>query len=208
MGFYGTFIYPHVQVLTGRLCQNPELDAIIHAQARRARGSVLEIGIGAGGILGLYDADGIHEVYGLDPHPKMIEKAARAAQHVVFPVKLLCAPAERIPLEDDSVDTVFSTITFCSIPDLPLALREMRRVLRPGGELLFFEHGLHPDPKIAERQRRGEARHKWLYNGCHLTRDIPGAIEAAGFTFLENNAGEHPFGWLFPHLWGWYGAAS
>jgi len=83
----------------------------------------------------LYDASCIHEVYGLDPHPKMIEKAARAAQHVDFPVKLLCASAERIPLADDSVDTVFSTVTFCSIPDLSLALREMRRVLRPGGEL-------------------------------------------------------------------------
>jgi ubiquinone/menaquinone biosynthesis C-methylase UbiE len=117
-------------------------------------------------------------------------------------------PAERIPLADDSVDTVFSTLTCCSIPDLPRALSEMRRVLRPGGELLFFEHGLHPDPNIAARQRRGEARRKWISNGCHPTRDISSAIEAAGFTFLENNAGEHPFGRLFPHLWGWYGAAT
>ncbi len=208
MGFYGRFIYPHVQELTGRLCQNPEMDALVQAQAHRARGTVLEIGIGAGGILGLYDADRIHDVYGLDPHPKMIEKAARAAQKVPFPVKLLCAPAERIPLDDDSIDTVFSLLTFCTIPDLPLALNELRRVLRPDGELLFFEHGLHPDPTLAEKHRRGEPRHKWLYNGCHLMRDIPAAMEAGGFTCRENNAGEQPFGWLFPHLWGWYGAAS
>ena len=66
MGFYGRFIYPHVQELTGRLCQNPEMDALVQAQARRARGTVLEIGIGAGGILGLYDAERIHDVYGHD----------------------------------------------------------------------------------------------------------------------------------------------
>jgi ubiquinone/menaquinone biosynthesis C-methylase UbiE len=155
----------------------------------------------------LYDPAKVTEVYGIDPHPGMIGKAAHAAVNVDFPVKLLCHTAEQIPLDDDSIDTVFSIATFCSIPDLPRALREMRRVLRPGGRLLFFEHGLHPDPVIAEKQRKGEARHKWIYHGCHMTRDIPKAIEEVGFTFEENTAGEQPFGWMFPHVWGWYGAA-
>ena len=207
MGFYGKWIYPHFQVLTGWIIRNPELEAIFRGRAQRARGSVLEIGIGSGGMLALYDRSRVHEVYGLDPHPKMIKRSARAAQSVDIGVKLLCAPAERIPLDDDSVDTVLSTWTFCTIPDLPQALNEIRRVLRPGGELLFCEHGLHPDPTVADRQRRGEARHKWIYQGCHLTRDIPSFIERAGFKITENHAGELPLRWLFRHMWGWYGAA-
>ena len=207
MGIYGKFIYPHVQVLTGWIVQNPELVEIFRGRARQARGSVLEIGIGSGGTLALYDRNQVDEVYGLDPHPKMMEQAARAAQNVDFAVHLLCAPAERIPLDDDSVDTVLSTWTFCTIPDLPQALNEIRRVLRPGGELLFFEHGLHPDREVAEKQRRGEARHKWIYQGCHLTRDIPSFIEGAGFKITQNRPGELPLRWLFRQIWGWYGAA-
>ena len=191
------------------IVENEQMELTSHEPktSLNAQGSVLEIGIGGGGLLALYNVEKVSEVFGIDPHPGMIAMAVRRSVRTPFPVKLVCGSAEEIPLDADEVDTVVSTLTFCSIPDLPRALGEMRRVLRPGGHLLFLEHGLHPDPAIADRQRRGETRHKWLYNGCHLTREIPKAIEDAGFTFVDNEAGEHPFGWMFPRIWGWYGAA-
>ena len=166
MSVYGRFLYPHVVNLTMRVVATPELVSIIKSQAERAQGTVLEVGVGGGGTLTLYDRAKVKEIYGLDPNPGMMEQARRTAHSVDLPVKLLCAPAERIPLNANTVDTVVSTFTLCTVADVPAALENIRRVLRKPGELVFVEHGVHPDARIARLQRFEEP----YISGC--TRDV------------------------------------
>jgi ubiquinone/menaquinone biosynthesis C-methylase UbiE len=111
----------------------------------RASGTVLEIGIGTGLNLPYYDASKVQRVIGLDPSEKSWDLAAERASQLAFPVEFIGLPSEEIPLEDDSIDTVVVTFSLCTIPDPIAALRGMARVLRPGGSLIFCEHGRAPD---------------------------------------------------------------
>ncbi|MCE2510450.1 MAG: class I SAM-dependent methyltransferase [Alphaproteobacteria bacterium] len=150
-----------------------------------ARGRVLEVGIGSGLNLPFYDAGKVERVIGLDPSAEMRRLAEKAVKQVPFPVEFIGLSGEDIPLEKASVDTVVVTYTLCTIPDAVAALREMRRVLKPGGELVFTEHGLAPDAKVRRVQERIEPVWKRLAGGCHLTRPIPDLIRAGGFRMTQ-----------------------
>ncbi len=147
-----------------------------------AEGRVLEIGAGSGVNLPFY-SDRTTEIVGLEPHPKLRAMAERAGLRVIQ------GSAEAIPLDSASVDCVVTTWTLCSIPDAAAALEEMRRVLRPGGRLLFVEHGLALDAGVRRWQQRLTPLWKHIAGGCHLDRDIPGLIRKAGFDIVQLETG-------------------
>lgn len=148
-----------------------------------ARGRVLEVGMGSGLNIPWYDQKVTH-LFGLEPSTVLQAEAAElaAAYKTPFPVEFLTAGAESIPLERSSMDCVVSTWTLCSIPDLDLALAEIRRVLKPDGQLLFLEHGRAPDAAVARWQDRLAPVFRGLA-GCNPNRQIDASIEAAGFRF-------------------------
>jgi len=147
----------------------------------RARGRVLELGIGSGLNLPFYDPAKVSKVWGLDPAPEMTRIAKRAVRSLAFEVEFIGLSAAEIPLEDDSVDTVVVTYTLCTIPETTPALRQASRVLRPGGELIFCEHGAAPDASVRRWQDRVNPAWKRLGGGCNLNRAVPAMLEAGGF---------------------------
>lgn len=147
----------------------------------QARGRVLEIGIGTGLNLSHYDRSQVSELIGLDPGTELHAKARRRARESGLSVELVGLSAERIPYPDASFDTVLVTYSLCTIPDPVAALKEMRRVLRPDGRLLYCEHGLAPDDDVRQWQRRLTPAWSAVAGGCHLDRDIPALLRAAGF---------------------------
>lgn len=150
-----------------------------------ARGRVLEVGVGSGLNFRFYDAARVSKVWALEPKPEMARMALRAARGLAFEVELIGLPGEEIPLDDGSVDTVLMTYTLCSIADTAAALRQMRRVLRPGGELIFCEHGAAPDASVRRWQDRLNPVWKRIGGGCNLNRPIPALIEAEGFRIRD-----------------------
>lgn len=147
----------------------------------RAEGKVLELGIGMGLNLALYDADKVTSVTGVDPAAELRAVAKAAPRDPRLTVTVEDGTAEALPFEAASFDCVVCTFTLCSVQTPAKALSEARRVLKPGGRLLFCEHGLAPDPGVAKWQRRVEPVWKAIAGGCHLTRPITTAIKAAGF---------------------------
>ena len=146
-----------------------------------ARGKVLEIGIGTGLNLEHYDKARIEKVVGLDPGLEMHPQARRRSRRAGIDVELVGLSAERIPYDDATFDTVLVTFALCTIADPAAALREMRRVLKPGGRLVFCEHGLAPEPSVRRWQGRLSPLWSRLAGGCHLDRDIPRLLREAGF---------------------------
>lgn len=181
-GFYERHILPYLIDLA---CGLPAVERQRAQLVPLAEGTVLEVGIGTGRNLAHYDPSRIRRLIGLDPalawHPLARRRQARAG----IAVEPLALSAERIPLKDASVDCIVCTYTLCTIPDPAAALAEFRRVLRPGGRLLFSEHGLAPDEAVRRWQYRLEPLWKPLAGGCHLTRDTRGLLEATGFAIRE-----------------------
>jgi ubiquinone/menaquinone biosynthesis C-methylase UbiE len=126
---------------------------------------------------------------GLDPSPKFLSVARRGARPASIPVDFIEGSAEATPLENRSVDAVVTTGTLCSIPDVLRSLREMRRVLKPGGRLLFVEHGLASEPSVRWWQDRLTPVWKRVSGGCHLNRAIGVLIEDTGFQFERIETG-------------------
>ena len=157
-----------------------------------AQGRVLEVGIGTGLNMRYYDKNRVTKIVGLDPalelHPLARERIAQAG----LEVELLGLSAESIPLPDASFDTVLMTYTLCTIPDPLAALKEMRRVLAPGGKLLYCEHGRAPDASVQRWQERLQPLWGKLAGGCHLGRDIPALLRAAGFQLPDLHTGYLP----------------
>lgn len=151
----------------------------------RASGRVLEVGVGTGRNLPFYDKSRLSSLSGLDPAPQMHRLARKRAATAGLAVELLELSAESIPRPDASYDTLLMTFTLCSIPEPVKALREMRRVLVPGGQLLFCEHGAAPDAGVRRWQDRLTPIWKPLAGGCHLNRDIPALLQAGGFRVEE-----------------------
>ncbi len=171
-----------------------------------AQGRVLEVGVGSGLNLPYYDAGKVSKVIGLDSSPEMTRKAERAARQAHIDVEFINALAESIPLASASVDTALVTYALCTIPETTPALREIARVLRPGGRLLFCEHGLAPDANVRKWQDRLTPMWKRLGGGCHLNRDIPALIAQGGFRIASMDTMYLP-GWR-PATFNYWGVAQ
>ncbi len=178
MGFYDRYILP--KVLNWSCGAKP-----VRRQRQKvvplAEGRVLEIGIGSGLNLPYYDPAKVERVIGLDPAEEMLTYARRKSGQLPFAVEYLALEGERIPLERQSVDTVLVTYTLCTIPDAIAALEGMRQVLKPGGRLIFCEHGKAPDAAVRRWQHRLNPLWNRIGGSCSLDRDIPALIEGAGF---------------------------
>ena len=165
-----------------------------------AEGKVLEIGIGTGLNLSFYDPAKVSEIVGVDPAVDMSPLARERAAQISIPVKTIALELGQIQAEDASFDSIVCTFTLCTIPDASAALREMRRVLKPGGKLLFSEHGLAPDLPVVRWQNRITPLWKPLAGGCHLNRDIAALITAGGFNIGDIQSsylkGPKPMTWV------------
>jgi SAM-dependent methyltransferase len=198
MPFYRDRIYPH---LVRKLGDPPPIREIRGRIVPLAEGKVLEIGVGPGVNFVYYDPARVTKVYALEPNQGMIRLADTQRRRTKLDIEFLDLPGERIPLGNGSVDTVVSTFTLCTVPGVVEALQGVRRVLRPGGKFIFFEHGLSPDHRVQRWQRWSEPITYWLFEGCHVTRDIPSLITRSGFKI-----GEMETGYLaaFPKSWSYY----
>ncbi len=147
----------------------------------KAEGTVLEIGIGTGLNLPYYDPAKIERVIGLDPSEDAWRMAGDKAKDMPFDVEFIGLPGEEIPLDENSVDTVLVTYSLCTIPDPVAALKGMARVLRPGGQLVFCEHGEAPDEGVRRWQARVNPLWSKLAGGCNLNRPIPSLLGQGGF---------------------------
>lgn len=177
MGLYRKLVVPR---LTDLAMRNKHLGPYRERVIGAAEGRVLEIGVGSGLNLARYPP-AIRELVALEPDPKLIGMARQKSTERERPLTFLEASAEHIPLEDHSVDTIVSTWTMCTIPDIRRALEEMRRVLKPNGRLLFVEHGLAPEPRVRKWQNRLDPLWTRAGGGCHLNRPIATLLTGAGF---------------------------
>jgi ubiquinone/menaquinone biosynthesis C-methylase UbiE len=188
MGFYERMILPH---LLDWAMRDRHLASYRSLALKAAEGLVLEIGAGSGLNFPCY-AEGLDRVVALDPSPPLLLLAARRRGEARVPVSLLRGSAESLPFADATVDTVVTTWTLCTVADPVAALREARWVLKPGGKLLFVEHGLSPTPRIAAWQHRLTPCWKAIAGGCHLDRRIDEMICAAGFRIVSLDTGHMP----------------
>ena len=188
MGWYARWVLPK---LIDAACGQKPMRALRERYVTRATGDVLEIGIGSGHNLACYGPQ-VRSVTGLDPAAELTALARERAARLGVPVEVLEVSGEAIPADDARFDSVVCTWTLCSIPNVYAALREMHRVLKPGGRLVFIEHGLAPDPGVVRWQRRLEPLWKPIGGGCHLTRRAHELIRDAGFRITELDSGYQP----------------
>ncbi len=199
MPFYKDRVYPHLVTMLG----NPKpIREVRQRILPLADGRILEIGVGPGVNFVHYDPAKVSKVYALEPNLGMIRMAEQQRRRTELDVEFLDLPGERIPLGDGSVDTVVSTFTLCTIPGVVEAIRGIRRVLRPGGKFIFFEHGLSPDPRVRRWQKWSEPLFHLAFEGCHVTRDIPSLIREGGLTIEQmDTAYLAPFPKSGSHCW-------
>lgn len=197
--FYNERILPPLTALT---CSERNTGRWREQAFGDVSGDVLEVGFANGTNL-LHYPDAVRRVYAVEPSDAAWRHAGRRIREFGRPVERIGLDGAHLSLPDGSVDAVVSAYTMCTIPDLEAALAEMRRVLRPGGSLHFVEHALSPEPEVADRQQRWTPRWRKVAGGCHLDRDIPALVEAAGFNlsdletlYMPGPAISRPFGWL------------
>lgn len=185
MGVWTEHVVPRLVDLT---LGTEEVRALRERAVAPARGVVVELGFGSGPTLPLYPAS-VTSVRAVEPSAVARRRGARRIAEATVPVEHVgldrSDPSAALDLPDDSADTVVSTFTLCTIPDVDRALREVRRVLRPGGRLLFLEHGLSPDPRTARWQHRLDGLQQRVAGGCHLVRPIDGLVRDAGLTVTD-----------------------
>ncbi|MEN8156942.1 MAG: class I SAM-dependent methyltransferase [Bacteroidota bacterium] len=169
-----------------------------------ATGQVLEIGIGSGNTLLLYDGAKVKHLTALDPMVELWERRRTDLSELEFEVNYIRGVAEHIPAEDNTFDTVVSTYTLCSVGQVESALKEMHRVIKPGGKLVFAEHGKAPDQGLERKQNFINPVWKRIGGGCNLNRDIPLLMEHNGFKLDGLNEG-YLDGWrpTSYNFWGW-----
>jgi len=178
MGFYEKYFLPKLVHYT---CGLKPLMKQREKVVPLAEGKVLEIGIGSGLNLPFYTPERVQHVWGLDPSPEMLELTKKNLGEIGFGLDLIEAGAEKIPLDDNTVDTALITYTLCTVPDALPALFEIKRVLKHNGQLIFCEHGKAPDENVMRWQERLNPAWRRFSGGCNLNRDIPSLILEAGF---------------------------
>ncbi len=184
MGFYDDRVLPH---LVNFACSSKPTRKQREKIVPLASGDVLEIGFGTGLNLRYYNRDRVRKIWGLEPSEGMRRQAQRNIAGSRVDVELIDLPGERIPLEDDSVDTVVVTYTLCTIEEVHDALDGMRRVLKPDGRLLFCEHGEAPDADVLRWQKRINPVWRKISGGCNVDRNIPSILNESGFDVIEDN---------------------
>lgn len=180
MGLYDKYILPK---FLNCACGSKPINYQRQKVVPLAKGKVLDIGIGSGLNIPFYNSDQIDKVIGIDPSHELIELAKELANDSKASIELVIGSAESIPYPDNFFDTVLVTYTMCTIPDVAVANKEMWRVLKDDGRLIFCEHGLAPDKKISKWQNRIDPFWGKIAGGCHLNRDIQKLITDAGFSF-------------------------
>ena len=182
MSLYDKYVLPK---LLNSCCSNPPMVYQRKKVVPLAEGDVLEVGIGSGLNLPFYDKSKINKLWGLDPSEELNKMAAEVAKEEKMEVDFIISGAEEIPLPDNKVDTVILTYTMCTIPDVDLANKEIKRVLKPEGKLIFCEHGISPDENVYKWQKRINPIWKRIAGGCNLHRNIPEIIKSSGFNIEE-----------------------
>ena len=178
MGLYARRILP---TLTHWTMGQRQRESYRRRVAGAAHGRVLELGVGSGRNLPFYSS-AVDALFGIDPSPELLQMARRAIpSSAVRKVELLEGSAEALPFDEPGFDTVVVTWSLCSIPHPARALAEARRVLKPGGRLVFAEHGLSPDPGVRRWQERLTPLWSRIAGGCHLNRKVDGLVQEAGF---------------------------
>jgi ubiquinone/menaquinone biosynthesis C-methylase UbiE len=181
VGIYGEQVLPRiVNVLCNMEAARPQRRRVCDGLA----GDVVEIGFGSGLNVPFYPA-GVTQVTAVEPADVGWKLAAERVGEASVPIRRAGLDAGTLPFPDDSFDAALSTWTMCTIPDIAGALRELRRVLRPGGALHFVEHGLAPDEGVRRWQHRLEPLQQRMFGGCHLTRPIVDLLRQAGFSITE-----------------------
>ena len=203
MGFYDKYLLPKVVHFTCGTSPAMKQRAKV---VPLATGRVLEIGIGSGLNVPFYDTRKVTHLWGLDPSKEMWAIAEKNAGEHHLNAEFIEAGAESIPLDNNAANTVVMTYTMCTIPDAHCALQEVRRVLKPGGKLLFCEHGEAPDKDVQRWQQRMNPIWNKLGGGCNLNRPIPRILEESGFTSRDMQTMYIP-GWK-PACFNYWGTAS
>jgi SAM-dependent methyltransferase len=181
MGFYGKHVLPWI---INAACGMKSADPLRQRVCAGLEGDVVEIGFGSGLNVAFYPST-VSRVAAVEPSAVGWKLAGKRLSATEIPVQWSGTDGQALPFPDDSYDAALSTWTLCTIPDVAAALREVRRVLRPGGTLHFVEHGLAPDERVRRWQRRLEPMQKRAFGGCHLTRPVLDLLTAAGFTIAD-----------------------
>ena len=200
MGFYSERVLPR---LVDRACGTNGLRRWRATVTEGLAGRVVEIGFGSGLNVDFYPQD-VEVVLAVEPAAVARKLADKRMSQSGVTVEHIGLDGQSIPLDVDSCDAALSTFTLCTIPDAPQALAELRRVMRPGARLHFLEHGLAPDPGVADWQRRLEPWQRRLAGGCHLTREPDVLVREAGFT---NERVEQRYA-RGPKPWSWFSAGT
>lgn len=203
MGIYDKYLLPKLVHFTcGQIPTMRQREKVVPL----ATGRVLEIGIGSGLNIPFYDAQKVTHLCGLDPSAEMWSIAQKNAEEHHLDAEYIQSTAESIPLDNNSADTVLLTFTMCTIPDVHVALDEIKRVLKPAGKLIFCEHGKAPDESVQRWQNRVNPVWKKFAGGCNLNRPIPELLEQSGFKSTDMRTMYLP-GWR-PATFNYWGTAS
>lgn len=199
MGLWNERVVPR---LTDRLLSNPQVDRLRGRVCEGLHGQVLEIGFGSGLNVSHYPAE-VTSVHAVEPSDVGWSLSRRRRESSAAPILRSGLDGEHLAEDDGSFDGALATFTLCSIPDVEQALRELHRVLRPGGAFHYLEHGLAPGQRVATWQARLDPLERRVAGGCHLTRDVPTLLREAGFRVLDQEA-RYLGGPAFTRPWTYY----